>query len=301
MQELVRDLRGPFNLSIDRRPVAQYFRMQTQFIHMGFDGKRTGVETYMLRLRCNPGALSGNNLDEYTCQEFGLQLNNGGIATIPALKLFTYRFNLMSGIDGKGPVFGIPQEPFNGLTDDAGRKLPPDIRYAVYNNFIDFHALNDVFSRPMKFGKGIQELKHAGDRVVHASAFTEAPISLGTTIRPGSVFHNGNVTLELKGLSVVDEAACALVGYDSGESTLRMTIALGEGQEALIEGGSEYKGDIYIDLETGWVRKVTLDEFVVTHSRATNAPNKVLGYTVRHVMLRLVSQQQFEESFSILV
>jgi hypothetical protein len=294
MQGLVRDLRGPFDLSIDRKPEAQYFHMQTQFIHICFDGKRTGVETYLLRLRCIPAALSGKNLDEYMCWEFGLQLNGGGITTIPALKLFTYRFDLMSGI-GRGPVFGIPHEPFEGITDSMGNRLSPDIRYAVYNNFIDFHAFNDIFSRPMKFGKGIQELKSVGDRIVHAAAFTEAPVNLGTTIKPGSVFRNGEVTLELKGISVIDGAACALVGYDSGECTLKMIVAQSRDQEVVIVGGSEYKGDIYIDLETGWVRRVTLDEFVVTESEATNATSKIHGYTVRHILLRLVSEMEFEK------
>jgi hypothetical protein len=300
-KQLNRDLKGPFDLSIDRKQETQYFHMQTQFIHIGFDGKRTGVETYLLKLSCTPGRLSGRNLDEYTCEEFGLQLNAGSIITIPALKLFTYKFDLMSGIVGKGPVFGIPHEPFEGLTDSMGNKLSPDIRYAVYNNFIDFHTFNDVFSRPMKFGKGIQELKFPGDRVVHASAFTEAPVSLGKTIKPGSVFRNGQVALELKGISVVDDAACALVGYDSGESTLKMTIALDKDRDALMEGGSEYKGDIYIDLETGWVRKVTLDEFVVTQSGVVtaNAPTKIYGYTVRHILLHLISQQEFEKGLVI--
>jgi hypothetical protein len=264
--------------------------MQTQFIHIGFDGKRTGMETYLLRLRCVPAALSGKSLDEYTCQEFGLQLNGNSIATIPALKLFSYQFNMMSGIDGKGPVFGIPHERFEDLTDSMGNKLSPDIRYAVYNNFIDFHSLNDIFSRPMKFGKGIQELKHFGDKIVHATAFTEAPISLGTAIKSGSTFHNGEITLEFKGICTVDEVACAIVGYDSGESNFRMTFALGNELDAITKGGSEYKGDMYIDLETGWVRKVTLDEFVVTEAEKTNSPSKVYGYTVRHLLLRLVDE-----------
>jgi hypothetical protein len=294
MKGLVKVLRGPFNLSISRKPEPQDFHMQTQFVHIGFDGKRTGTETYLLRLRCIPAALSGKNVDEYMCGEFGLQLNAGGIMTIPALKLWTYRFDLMSGIDGKGPVFGIPHDQFEGITDSLGNKLSPDIRYAIYNNFIDFHTFNDIFARPMKFGKGIQELKSLGDRIVHAVALHEAPINFGTLIKPGSVFRNGEVTLELKGVSVVDEVACALVEYDSGECTLKMIMTLSKDQEVVIEGGSEYKGDIYIDLETGWVRKATLDEFVVTETAATNAPTKIFGYTVRHILLRLISQQEFE-------
>ena len=298
MQGLVQDLRGSFDLSIDRKLETQYFHMQTQFVHIGFDGKRTGIETYLLRLRCIPAALSGKNLDEYICREFGLQLNTGGIVTIPALKLWSYRFDRMSGINGKGPVFGIPHDRFEGMTDSLGNKLSPDISYAIYNNFIDFHSINDIFARPMKFGKGIQELKSLGDRIVHAAAFTEAPVNLGSLIRSGSFFRNGEITLELKGISVIDGMPCALIGYDSGESTLKILMAPTKDQEVVTEGGSEYKGDIYIDLETGWVRKVTLDEFVVTETKVTNEPNKINAYTVRHLLLRLISQQEFEKGLA---
>jgi hypothetical protein len=294
MKGLAEDLRGPlFDLSIDRKAETQYFHMQTQFIHMNFDGRRSSVEKYMLKLRCQPAALSGKSLDEYRCMEFDLQMNNGKAATIPELNGFTYRFDMMSGANSKGPVFGIPHEPFESLTDSLGNKISPDIRYAIYNIFIDFHSLNDVFSCPMKFGKGIQELKSIGDRVVHASAFTEASVSLCSFLNPGSVFRNGEVTLELKGISIVDGVPCALIGYDSGESTLKMNLAMSKDLEVVTEGGSEYKGDIYLDVATGWVRKVTLDEFVVTEALpiTANSPaaTKIPGYTVRHILLRMVN------------
>ncbi|HUI00737.1 MAG TPA: hypothetical protein VLX56_03815 [Nitrososphaerales archaeon] len=301
LERLRQDLEGPFDLSLDREPETQYFHMQTQFIHMGFDGRRTGVETYLLRLRCTPAAISGKKLDEYTCREFGLQLNDNAVTTIPALRLLTYQFDQMSGILGKGPMFGIPQEPFGGMKDSLGNQLPPDICYATYNNFVDFHALGDVFSRPMKYVKGVEELKSIGDRIVHPGAFTEAPVSLTGVVRPGSVFRNGELTLELKGVSLVDDCPCALVNYDSGESTLRMAfIQGGNSEDVTMEGGSEYTGDIHIDLASGWVRKVTLNESVVTQTYTASRPNKILGYTVRHILLRLISQQDFEKPISIL-
>ena len=300
-QQLGRDLKGPFDLSIDRKPEVQYFHMQTQFIHFGFDGRRIGVETYLLRLRCVPAIISGKKLDEYACREFGLQLNNGALATLPALRLFTYQFDQMSGIIGKGPMFGIPQEPFHGMKDSLGNQLPPDICYATYNNFVDFHALVDVFSRPMKYVKGIEQLRSIGDRIVHPGAFTEAPVSLDGVVRSGSVFRNGELTLELKGVSLVDDRPCALVNYDSGESTLRMAFTQDDNSEdVMMDGGSEYAGDIHIDLATGWVRKVTLNESVVTQTYTESKPNKIPGYTARHILLRLISQQEFEKPISIL-
>jgi hypothetical protein len=300
LERLRQALEGPFDLSVDREPQTQFYHMQTQFIHIGFDGKRTGVETYLLRLRCIPAALSGKKLDEYTCQEFGLQLGNDNIVTLPPLRHFSYQFDYMSGVGGKGPMFGIPQEPFEGMEDSLGNRLTPDICYAAYNNFVDFHALSDVFPRPLKYIKGIEQLKSVGDRIVHPGAFTEAPVSLNGVVRPGSVFRNGELTLELKGISLVDDRPCALVNYDSGESTLRMAFMEGDKEDVLTEGGSEYTGDLYIDLDSGWVRKVTLNESVVTQATTGSRPNKIPSYTVRHLLLRLISQPEFEKPLSIL-
>ncbi len=294
IQRLAQDIRGPFNLPIDRKSETLYFHMQTEFVHMGFNGKRTDTETYFLTLRCIPAASLRKKLDQYTCGGFCLRLNSDDVVTIPALRLWDYEFDPMSGADGKGPVFGVPHNKFEGIIDSRGNELSPDIRYAIYNNFIDFHALNDVFSRPL-FGRGIEQLKLVSDRIVHPAAFTETPVNLGTAVKPGSVFRNGEITLEFKGISVVDGALCTLIGYDSGESTLKMIMASPEEADILTEGGSEYKGDIYIDLETGWVRKVTLDEFVATETGAANSEAKVNRYTVRHLLLRLISQEEFEK------
>ena len=266
---------------------------------MGFDGKRTGVETYLLRLRCTSAAVSGKKLDEYTTREFGLQLNNGPITTLPVLTDFTYQFNQMSGVLDKGPMFGIPQEPFLEMKDNLGNLVPPDICYATYNNFVDFHALSDVFPRPMKYIKGIEQLKLIGDRMVHPGAFSEAPVSVTGVVRPGSVFKNGELTLALKGVSLVDDRPCALVNYDSGESTLRMAFVHGGGEDVKMDGGSQYTGDIHIDLASGWVRRVTLNEAVVTQTYTASKPDKVPGYTARHILLKLISQQDFEKPVSM--
>ena len=291
---LLQNLACQFDFSINRKLETQYYHMQTQFIHIGFDGKRTGTETYSLKLRYIPATLSEKKLDQCTIKEFCLQLNSENIVTIPALKSWSYEFNRMSGVLDKGPVFGIPHDKFEDISDSKGNKVSPEFCYAIYNNFIDFHALNDVFSRPL-FGKGIDALKLIGDKIVHPAAFSEAPVSLGTTIKPGSVFRNGEVTLEFKGVSIVDGAVCAIIGYDSGESTLKMAVKSSEDKYIKTEGGSEYKGDIYMDLETGWVRKITLDEFVVTETEDENNPAKIKNYVVRHLLLRLINQQGFDK------
>ena len=300
LERLRQELLGPFDLSIGRSTETQFFHMQTQFIHMGFDGKRTNVESYLLRLRCAPGAPRGKQLDEYSCRDFGLQLGDDPITTLPVLSGFTYSFDYLSGVTKKGPIFGVPQEPFEGMTDSLGKPIAPDICYATYNNFVDFHALSDVFARPLKYIRGIEQLRSIGDRIVHPGANTEAPVSLDGVVREGSVFRNGKLTLELKGVSLVDGRPCALVNYDSGESTLKMAFIQRAGEDQLMEGGSEYTGDIYIDLASGWVRKVTLDEFVVTRTCTASRPTWVPGYTARHILLQMISQQDFERPVSLL-
>jgi hypothetical protein len=290
------DLNGPFDLAGDRTPQVQYFRQETQFIHLGFDGKRTGRETYIVRLKCVPAAISAKGGDEYTCGEFELQINEGQVVTIPSLAGWSYLFGPAgTGIDNKGQVFGIPHAKFENISDSRGNALVPGIRYAVYNNFIDFHGFCDVFARPSAGGKGIQDLKNIGQRIVHAASFSEPPVNLGSGIKEGSVFRNGEVTMEFKGVGVVEDAVCAVVGYDSGESTLKMIMPLAADKEIVTVGGSEYKGDIYLDLATRWVRKVVMDEFVVTETRMPGPAPKIDAYTVRHLLMRLVSKEDFEK------
>jgi hypothetical protein len=294
---LAADLRGPFDLGAERTAAVQFFRMETVFVHIGFDGQRTGAETYILKLKCVPAALSGKGGDEYTCAAFDYRVNDGETLSIPPLAGWSYVFAAKpGGKDEKGQVFGIPHGKFEDLRDSRGHRLPVGIAYSVYNNFIDFHSFNDVFARPSPGGRGIQDLKTIGQKIIHAAAFTEPPVNLGNQIKEGSVFRNGEVSLEFKGLSVVDGAPCALVGYDSGESTLKMIMPLGPDKDIVTVGGSEYKGDLYIDLATQWARKVTMDEFVITQTRLPGPAPSVDSYTVRHLLLRLVGRQEFEKN-----
>ena len=131
----------------------------------------------------------------------------------------------------------------------------------------------------------INDLRTIWQRIVRAAAFSESPVNLGAGIKEGSVFRNGEVTLELKGLSFVDGAACVILGYDSGESTLRMIMPLVADKDMETVGGSEYKRDIYFDLESGLVRKVTMDEFVVPEIKLSAPGPKIMVSTVRHLLM----------------
>ena len=71
-----------------------------------------------------------------------------------------------------------------------------------------------------------------------------------------------------------------------------------DSEDVMMEGGSRYTGDIYIDLASGWVRKVTLNESVVTQTHTASKPSKTPGYTARRILLRLISRQDFEKELA---
>lgn len=296
-------LKGSFNLAGDLKPEVRYYIQETQFIHFGFNGKRTGAETYTIKMRLVPAKLSGKGGDEYTVREVSVKQGSGATETIPALAGWSYVFKVSpTGRDAAGQVLGIPHDKFENLVTSGGTKITPAGSYPIYNSFIDFHTFNDVFARPTVGGGGIQDLKAIGQTIHHQSAFSEPPVNVGKGIKEGSVFRNGDIRLVFKGVSLVDEAACAVIGYDSGESTLKMIVPVSADKDIVTEGGSEYAGDIYIDLATRWVRKVTLDEHVFTETQlpATGAGSAAPGqkfqaYTVRHILTRMVGRDEYEK------
>ncbi len=291
-------LAGPFDLAAPRKAEVREYVQETRLVHMNMKGQRTGTEALILKLRCTPSELRGKPGDEYTCLEFSLLKKDGETVTIPALAGWTYVFTRTgTDMDAKGQVFGIPHEKFTGLVDSKGVALDVEHGYFVYNSFIDFHGFDDVFARPSPEGAGLQDLTVPGQAIIHAAAFTEPPVNLGEGIKPGSYFRNGEVKLAFKGLGLADGRACAVIGFDSGESTLKMIMPMGADAEIVTEGGSEYIGDLYIDLETRWVRKITLDEFVISETRlpksAAVGPMSgatINGYTIRHLLTRLVKK-----------
>ncbi len=285
-------LRGTFDLAAPRSRDPQTFEMETRVITYALDGKRVNTDVLRLQLKCSPGATAGQDADQYTCTRFSVQFGAGPEVEVPAMANWSYPFrNTATAIDEKGQVFGIDHAKFEKLVDANGQPLPVDKAYFVYNSFIDFHAFCNVFAEPVVGGKGIQDLKCIGDKVVHAAAFTEAPVNLGAGIKKGSTFKNGEVTLEFKGLSFVDGAACALMTYDSGESSFRMTVNPMPNMEVLSVGSSHYKGDLYIDLATRWVRKVTMDELVVTETIVPGMANKINAVIERSTTIRNVSSK----------
>jgi hypothetical protein len=287
-------LRQTFNLGGERSQQTQYFLMESKGLTYALDGKRVGTDVFRLWLKCVPAKIYGKDGDEYTCTKFTVQLGNEPEIEIPSLKNWTYIFKIPTtgGIDDKGQTLGIDHAPFENLVDASGKAIPPDKMYHVYNAFIDFHSFC-IFAERIEGGRGIQDLRSIGQKIVHAAAFTEGPVNLGSSVSEGSTFKNGEITLEFKGLSRVAGAACAMVGFDSGESSFKMTVKPMPNFEVRTIGSSHYKGDIYIDLSTNWVKKVTMDELVVVEATLPIPPDKVNTVAERNVIIRNVSAAEF--------
>lgn len=287
-------LRQTFNLGGERSRQIQYFLMESKLITYALDGKRVGTDVYRLRLKCVPAKIVGTKGDQWTCSRFTVQFGDEPQVEVPAMKNWTYVFKIPpTGVDDKGQTLGIDHAQFANLVDASGKAIPPEKSYHVYNAFIDFHAFCDIFAERIEGAKSIQDLKSIGQKIVHAAANTEAPVNLGSSVAKGSTFKNGEVTMELKGLSRVDGAACVMVGYDSGESSFKMLMKPMPNMEIKTVGSSHYQGDIYIDLVTNWVRKATLYELVVSETTLPMPPNKINSVIERDIVVRNISAAEF--------
>jgi len=286
------DLRRAFNLAGVRSREIQYYVLESKLTNFALDGTRIGTDIFRLHLKCVPAEIAGKGKSEYTCVRFTIQQGDTAKVEIPGLTNWTYTFD-ESGLDEREQVFGIDHGKFENLVDSQGNPLPFDKAYHVYNAFIDFHAFCNVFAEPTREGKGVQNLRKIGQKIVHAAAFSEAPTNLGKHVAEGSFFKNGEITLVFKGLSLVDGSACALIGYDSGESSFKMIMKPMPEMEIQTVGSSHYMGEIYKNLSTNWVQKATMTEYVVSETTIPMSPNKIHSVVERNILIVNLPKEQF--------
>jgi hypothetical protein len=129
-----------------------------------------------------------------------------------------------------------------------------------------------------------------GQRIVRAAANSRAPTNLGSAFAEGSYFQSGEVTLEFKGASLVDDKPCALIGYDSGASSFTMIARPVADIEVRTVGSSHYWGDIYKDLETNWILRANLTELVVSETTLPGEPKKTDSVIERSIGIQNIPE-----------
>ncbi len=280
---------GDYELGGVKQPENRYYYFETILTNFAQDGTRSPGLEFRLWLETQPAESGGV---KYICRKFTLLMPGGEEVEIPSLSGWTY--SLGEGIDEEGNVFGIDHQKFMLMMDSKARFINMEAGYMVYNAFIDFHALSDVLASGETAGTDINALKHIGDKIIHSAANSHAPVGLGEAMNKGSEFRNGEVTLEFKGVSVVDGVPCALLGYDSGDSSFIMHMEAIPGVEMIAEGASHYQGDVYVELESKWLRKATLYELVVSQVKS-NGEATGNGIIERELLLETMTKEAFEQ------
>ncbi len=263
------------------------YKMTTNVTHIEPNGQRKTWEVYTVWLELTPKAEG----DRVTCRRFTFREGEAPEVAIPSLQDWSYRLP-KTAFDDRGQLFGIEQAKFERLLDEKGKVIPQGDAYMVFNAFVDFHSFCHVFAARTNSGMGIQDLHQIGDKIVHAAANGEAPVSMGSMVEKGSTFKNGEITLELKGSSTIKGESCAIVGYDSGNSSLHMILKPMPQMKVETYGGSHYWGDIFINLNTQWVQKATLAELVVSETAVPGMPTKLHSVIERWIVLESISSDQ---------
>lgn len=250
-----------------RFPGEGAYQFTTQYLTYTPDGSQISQESTNLEVEIEVDEKGQQHL---ICKSFSLKDAEGKIHEIPQLSGYTNEINISSD-----QVLGVDHADFIGLKRDDGIALPPELEYRVYNTFIDFYAFNNVFAQPAVTAEGesIADLKAIGQKIVHYSAYSEPPVDLGDSVKKGSYFRNGKVTLEWIGTGNVNGAPCEVVEFDSGESSFEMLMEPAPEVNIHAKGGSQYWGNLYINAKSLWLEKARFRELVISQIEVNGNPS----------------------------
>lgn len=288
-KQLNSSLSQSFNLVPAHSKDTQYYQMVSRVLKYSQDGTRSGYDIYRMTLRCVPAAGSSDK-NEYMCMKFTFQLNNSPELAIPSLTNWKHYLSSEKPVNSEY-LFGIRHDIFEQLMDEKGKRLAPENAYHVYNAFIDFHSMN-IFCEKTDTGKGAQHLKFIGDSVIHSASYSKPPVNLGKQVLAGSYFQNGKIVIGFKGLSKINNLSCAIIEYDSGESSFFMNMKTDTNLEIKTKGTSHYWGDIYKSLDNGWIQQANLKELVVSEVEVIGMNMKVPVTVERAIEIKNVTKQQ---------
>lgn len=261
-----------FGLSLDTAglPESRAVEPHEYEIHVDITIQQEEVDqvaraSYRLDLECAPPSGDDGAAVRYRCREFSVLEDGEPVAHIPSLTNWDYEFAYPTAdVAPGGNVFGLPNDRFTGLIDSNGKLIGPQNDFLVYNAFTDYHVLCNVYAQPMPDGPGIQDLRRIGDEILHGTSAAEAPLGNVPGLSEGSTFVHGDVRLIWKGISRVHDRVCAIVGFATTDNHYKMIIEPAPNFTVVTEGKSRHAGDLYIDLESGWVLRAEMSETVVS-------------------------------------
>ena len=289
------DLFKEYNLEGKRSKNPQYYITQFEVAYHSSNGKQKWVDKFELYLTLEPSSSTGV-MDKFTCKYFFAQIKGKPRVSIPSLAGWSYNFSLKSlnseGLDEQGYMFGLPHMKFENLIDSKDQKLSIEAQYQVYSAFIYFHSYCSQLAE-----QSAQKLKKIGDQSVKDLTGLESPVNLGAKFLKGSKFLHGIETLEFKGLSVIDGKTCAIIGFGEKGGGYIMYIRAMPLLKVKTTGGTRFNGDMYIDLESLWVKKVNATIIDMTKTTMYGIPVEI-SIPVTSLEIRSVDQKEFESNSS---
>jgi hypothetical protein len=285
-----------YELVGERSRETHYYIVQSELATHSSKGTLKNTDVYREYLKVEPGDRSAGEADHFTCKKFSIKRGDAPEVTIPSLAGFYYDVNKdfldANGIDENDELYSVPEETFEDLVDDSGAKLPFEVGYQVYSAFYYYHSYTD-YAEPNTRGIGIQDLEKIGDRVVVEGSFSESPLP-GKLAKEGSFWKNGEITLGFNGLSIVDGKSCAVLGLDSGVCHWNMPMTYMPVMNLKTVGVSNYQADIYLDLETKWVRKLDMVLFEITSTTMWGIPVEK-SIPVTKLTIKALTKDEFDQ------
>ncbi len=264
---------------------SQYFIVRLEVFSHKSNGKVKNLDIYKLRII--------RESDKYTCKEISFQHNQENEVSVPSLAGWSYNFDIKSlnkdGVDENGLMLGIPHTKFENMVDSKNKKLSIEAQYQVYSLFTYFHSLCNM--TPEMYAK---DLKKIGNELINDYSSTESPINLGSTFLEGSKFIHGTETINFKGLSIVDDKVCAIVGLDERGGGYIMHMKPMPLLKIKTTAGTRFWGDIYIDLDSMHVKKVNATVIDISKTSMYGMPVDIT-IPITTIKINSVSKEEFDK------
>jgi hypothetical protein len=290
------ELHREYELVGERSQESHYYIVQSVLATHTGKGVLKSTDIYREYLQVEPGKRSAGEADRFTCKKFSVKRGSASEVGIPSLEGFSYEVNkdLLdgNGIDANGELYSVPEETFEGLKDSSGAQLPFEAGYQVYSAFYYYHSYTD-YAEPTSQGIGIQDLERIGDKVIVEGSYAESPLP-GKLAKDSAFWKNGEITLAFNGLSIVDGKACAVLSLDTGVCHWSMPMTYMPIMNLKTVGVSNYQADIYLGLESKWVRKLELVLFEKTTTTMWGIPVEK-SIPVTKLSIRAISKTEFDE------